>query len=79
MAKGNPDYLKDADHLLSAKQMMAQYWDRPSGSLAVIEANADIEAVSLQRIADLWEILTEAAVSVAESQHQIATGERARK
>ena len=66
MAKSNPDYLDDHDHLHAAKQMLGVYYN-------------DSFATPVHQVAELLEVIAEAAVSIAESQHHLATGERARK
>lgn len=69
MAKSNSDHLKDSDHLLGAKQMMGQYWNRTDPG-----AND-----SASCIVDLLEVIAEAQISIAESQYHLAEGVRARK
>lgn len=73
MAKSNSDHLKDSDHLLGAKQMMEQYWNRDDSFVG------EEPDESLSRIAGLLEIIAEAQISIAESQYHLAEGVRARK
>lgn len=73
MAEVNYDHLRDSDHLLGAKQMMGQYWNRDD---VFVVGELD---ESLSRIAGLLEVIAEAQISIAESQYHLAEGVRARK
>lgn len=73
MTQPNMDYQNDTDHLLGAKQLMNQYWNR--------EHFGDDPAADTQlRIAELLAVLAEASVSIAESLYQLSEPpRRARK